>query len=508
MRRCHLAKLVGDGPGLTRGNFRSCLASTVEDAISTRLSLLRSALESSQFAPEAANIRVAIRGYAAGAIPYSSNFTLIYAGHIVDTCPSYESFCVDRSERLDRYAEAHGPGWLWYEPPLAGEFGGGVELVKKGFALNNPPSRRAGGCGSGYWEITMGFRRRRDRVSRHGKKPAEGSPSPTGGEHRATVGEVTIGKFDPLGSPNSPPDTVPDPTAPRLFSMHLDSGATKPTLYTDDFKAMGIDRGSYSAQTVARAQGVWMSAMTRLFEVDVGIYAAPNNDDGTAAVAGPVAPDPPDRVWPAEPDALGATMPVIMLDEPLPPSHRPSDCSRLSGMLPFYAAYLSVAPGTHAIWVGEDRKDVLGAARMPGHMRYSGFRIEGSLPLDHHAAAPGALATGHPVWLARDLKSPDRMVFEHKLGDSLVQDEDLGTGVSIIRLVANKDGRRGDDGEDDDKILGDEESVSKPGKTWRIEPRKQAAQARALKDIKEAKTRTRGNRRASSGLQVSSSVEK
>jgi hypothetical protein len=42
----------------------------------------------------------------------------MYAGQVVDTAATYGEFVRDRQERLDRYALAHGPHWLWWEPPL------------------------------------------------------------------------------------------------------------------------------------------------------------------------------------------------------------------------------------------------------------------------------------------------------------------------------------------------------------------------------------------------------
>lgn len=49
---------------------------------------------------------------------YSDQYTVIYAAHIVDTVSNYRDFVRNRTEMLDRYCELHGPGWMWYEPPL------------------------------------------------------------------------------------------------------------------------------------------------------------------------------------------------------------------------------------------------------------------------------------------------------------------------------------------------------------------------------------------------------
>ncbi|KAK1767134.1 hypothetical protein QBC33DRAFT_587462 [Phialemonium atrogriseum] len=463
---------------------RSALASTAQAAIEKRVSLLRSTLASSTFAPEAANIRAAIAGYATGAIPYSAAFTLIYAGRIVDTSPSYADFSADRPARLDRYAAAHGPGWLWFEPPLAdgrGGNGGGVEFVKKACALNNPPSRRAG-LGGGYWSVTMGFRRRLNWVSRGvdpgvpaaAKKGAAGSSS----RRRASA-----------DNPGSRPGirTAPDPSAPRVFfSMHLDSGASKPTLYLDDFKAMGIDPDHYAAQSAVMVHGVLETLQIKMFEVDVGIYGGPAaGPSSTTRSLVPTSFSPPARVWPPEPDAQGATHPVLLLPGPLPATNEPPDCNRLSGMLPFYATYLSSVPGTHTIWLGEDRRDVLGAARMPGQMRYAGFETARSDGGGGGVSVPNPLTAGHPPWMGRDLGTPDRIVFEHEMADqpgTWVRDEDMGPGRSLItlnsRAVKQKEGEDGGGG-------GEEREghpLGGPRKAGRVEPRRQARQTRALRD--------------------------
>lgn len=53
-----------------------------------------------------------------GEIGYNDHFTVIYAAHIVDTVATYSEFVHNRTEMLDRYFDMHGPGWMWYEPPL------------------------------------------------------------------------------------------------------------------------------------------------------------------------------------------------------------------------------------------------------------------------------------------------------------------------------------------------------------------------------------------------------
>lgn len=427
--------------------------------------------------------------------------------------------------RLDRYAAAHGPGWLWYEPPLNSP-SAGCETAKLSYALTNPPSRRAGNAGnSGFWQITMGFRRRAAWVSRPAAVPNPPPPKqrrcrllPDGTAEdlsEAAVGSPADGNNnnnnnsgDDDGSDGEYrlPKTIQDPSAPTLyFNMHLDSGASKPTLYADDFKSLGIDVKRYAGQTTTWASTIFGKAHLKMFEIDVGIYR-PNTGHGRGSATSLVPASPPDRVWPGEPDAVGSTLPVMMLPGSAPStSALASHSNRLSGMLPFYAAYLSSAPGTYTLWLGEDRRDVLGASRMPGQMRYHGFR---------HAEEQSPAGAGHPGWLERDLGAPDRIVFEHKLAgadggghsasETWVTDEDLGTGASVITLGSKSIRWAGEDGQE--KAEGESEGQG-PGvlkkRTWRIEPRAQAGQIEKLKSalkkpIRESQTETgKRNRTAS-----------
>lgn len=67
---------------------------------------------------EELNVKAALDGYRNGDIPYSDNYTLIYAGKIVDTASTYNEFTDDRLERLTRYRRDYGDGTLWYESGL------------------------------------------------------------------------------------------------------------------------------------------------------------------------------------------------------------------------------------------------------------------------------------------------------------------------------------------------------------------------------------------------------
>lgn len=68
--------------------------------------------------PMKLNITAALNGYDTGSIGFSDNYTLIYAGHIVETtCKSHHEFTTDRQERLDKYFEQFGPGHASFPDP-------------------------------------------------------------------------------------------------------------------------------------------------------------------------------------------------------------------------------------------------------------------------------------------------------------------------------------------------------------------------------------------------------
>ena len=64
------------------------------------------------------NIKAAIDAYESGDVGHPKNYTLIWAGQVVDTAATYGEFSVVRKERLDRYMEKYGPHWLWWESVL------------------------------------------------------------------------------------------------------------------------------------------------------------------------------------------------------------------------------------------------------------------------------------------------------------------------------------------------------------------------------------------------------
>jgi hypothetical protein len=364
----------------------SSLALTNSKAIANRVALLQTLLESSQFQPERDNITAAITGYTTGGIPCSTSYTLLWAGHIVDRCPSHARFTQDRAARLDRYTALHGPGWLWYEPPLSGP---PTITAKKAICLENQVTWRRQTDNMGHYQITMGFRRRKAAVSRTAPTPTS-SPSPA------------------RRHPKHKPPTVSDPDGPAIFwSVLLDSGATFPCLFEGDLSRLGISRHTYAAQSCRTIATADDAKIMRTYDLDV-------------TISSPISAATPSK----EITTLGTvTISVVAL-----PGSAPDDASdpasapdRLSGIIPFHMAYVSSVPYEFKIWMGTERRDVLGAGRFPGRK------------LDSSA---GALIRPHAAPLeTAGLGTPTRVVFEHKLADGsmlVVRDDEEGLGSLVV----------------------------------------------------------------------------
>ncbi|KAI5865880.1 hypothetical protein GGS23DRAFT_616997 [Durotheca rogersii] len=372
--------------------------------VGERLEVLGWALATSRCAAEAANIRAAIAGYESGAIAYSDRFTLVYAGRVVDTCASYRAFCADRAARLDRYRARYGPGWLWQEPPLAGPaFGSasapGGARAAKGLCLGRVAGPR--NYHIGHYAVNLRFTAHRAMVMRGPAAPGGGKGG-KGEEGSASGGE----------GPRRLPEEEEGEAEAKETSCHLktllDCGATFPILPARDLERLAIDPARYAAQGVMRVQTVTSDVDFRFYEMAVTVCGA----NGAAPVgAGARA------VWPDEPRALGGFFPVQVT----PPSAsvrgrgRPGPTSyldRLSGMVPFEACYLSSTPAAHELWLGEDRRDVLGARRMPPHRRFDSAKTL-------EPACPPELAA-----LRARARTPDQVVFVHDLGRRGSGDDD------------------------------------------------------------------------------------
>ncbi|KAI1131839.1 hypothetical protein F5Y10DRAFT_36032 [Nemania abortiva] len=342
--------------------------------ISGRLELLRWTLDTSQCEDEKINIRAAIEGYESGQIPYSHDFTLLYGGRIVDVCPTYGSFCVDRSERLDRYFAEHGPGWLWHEPPLAGPGHGAVAM--KGHCLSR--QSQIDKYDIGIYQMTQEFVIHKDQVSRKMRE---------GGRKR---------KRDSKGNE--------DGDASCQLEVLMDSGATYPIIVESDFARLGVDLSSYPAQGAMELNTLEGQSRHRFYEMYVSVC----DDEGESLVG-----QGNDVVWPTERRSLGGFYPVLSTDDPV------GDINfthRLSGMVPFDACYLSSAPNMYRVWLGEDRRDVLGTTRLPSCLRYDTDRtLLLDLPEDIEA-------------LRREAHTPERVIFLHEYEgrpDLLLTDSDV-----------------------------------------------------------------------------------
>ncbi|KAF7548357.1 hypothetical protein G7046_g8706 [Stylonectria norvegica] len=444
------------------------LESTKRERIQERIEILRGSMERNNCPNGEVNIRAAIEAYNDGRIQCWDKWTLLYAGHIADFCPSYESFTVDREERLDGYFTEYGPGWLWYEPPLAPE--GNVQpdhLLAATWAQRSKQKAKAWGGSSG-WDISMGFR----RVKTFHSRTKEGPLVPWSDEGTATVDQPfphtvtgkstsatknterrsSLGKkikYKPKHTGLSDMElrrrhwsVKDDAEGPRcFFLMHLDSGASCPCLYGTDLDIIGIDTRQYPPQTempMSTANGLVNAPM---FEMRVDVC----RHNGESLVGD-------DPVWPQERHELGGIFPVAVmptstqppkgdsgpLDDKLIEERRrggedvsekglatrkkKSMETRLSGLLPFQVCYTACAPGMD-MWFGEDRRDVLGADRMPGQRRYE----------RHKTAKPEVL----PVAISR-VGRPESIIFDHQMGPRrrLVDADVAGRpGASVLTVT-------------------------------------------------------------------------
>ncbi|KAL0935008.1 uncharacterized protein CTRU02_209599 [Colletotrichum truncatum] len=418
--RAQLASFQSSDGGSSFGEISTPLNSLAEhklNSVSSRIQVLESALLESTFPPERANISAAISFYRNSSIPYSSNWALVYAGNLVDFAPTYASFTSDRAERLDRYSRMYGEGWLWFEPPLARE-SAPIFSARRGTWLPETDTS----FDMGHYSVAMSFRRmknlayhgtnssrkrRRSEISDEdeidwplssAETDSESSLSPTARPSRKRAQEKAPPTQLRESRPTRHPHMTTDPAAPVLhFSMLLDSGATLPMLYHHDMLALGINPNQYAAVSCITVETAADKLITSwIYEMQVAIA----DTNTCSSLVSPTSP-----VWPAEEHYLGGIVPVMV--KPLPkPGKGPAfstssgktsaiaqtvgdhttfletatsvidtaegrDYGRLSGLLPFKCCYVQSTPGLKAIWLGEDRRDVLGAHRMPGQMRWA-----------------------------------------------------------------------------------------------------------------------------------------
>lgn len=437
-----------------------------EERIEARVALLRQTLveaDAEGTEPMRRNITAALDGYTTGALGFSHTYALIYAGQIVDTtCTSYAEFTVDRQSRLDRYFAQHGPGYLWWEPPLARSRD--RVSAKKGIVLELDREddylyhQHAAGSkfrdDSCHFQISLGFQN--DNSLRHRKQPrlrhgevvgpkrkwefvrdfdSAGQPvtkkraGPTSINKSQTPGESAEGKRLKILTPfqrtrNLPPTRrLTDPVAgiaekeeedagpTMFFDMLLDSGAEIPILLHDDFRLLGYTKEDMNAATVVELNAAAGQNSTALcFELLVGLDLHGPEDENEEE-----APLPPRRhFFPTRVVKLG---PAIK-----PPPHGGYSGDRLSGILPFLAYYTSSAPGRDELCIGDERADVLGMQKMPAGLRYDPFR-KTEMALPQHAREVFKQTGGPPTRLRR-------VTFEHEVrgGRRLIDRESVSRG--------------------------------------------------------------------------------
>lgn len=421
-----------------------------EERVNSRLAVLEETLAQStepECEPMRTNISAAIQGYQEGTIGCSSTYTLIFAGHIVDTsCRTWAEFTVDRKGRLDGYFEQHGPGHLWWEPPLAG----GKDRVnaKKALILDvtkhiEPDVQfRDDQC---HFRIPMCFRKETALTCRMGgtqgrdSKIGYGGPSKPSPKKRKWVwaddGEsdaevlkrVRASATYTYWSPIFPENTArgaalskigPVTTAAgvstttgqtHFFEMLLDSGCETPILYHADFLALGFTNADMNAATVATihlANG--RKSNLKIFELLGGVRLSEDafHDHDLFPTC------------------------VIKLEARLKPPAGYSG-ERLSGILPFLAYYMSFAPGMDKAHLGNERGDVLGMQRIPGGLRYDPF-------------VKPQLGEPRETFLKKlQARNPSKIVFEHQRvsgGRTLMEEEVESEGGTSRITLLNTDG--------------------------------------------------------------------
>jgi hypothetical protein len=362
--------------------------------VDDRVELLRFMLEDAEENDTIANMEGAIRAYEDGTVGVSEQYALFWAGHFMEFASSYEEFTRDRYERTEAYASVHGPGSLWFEPPLIP----GPPTIRVG-RHGWPMAMRgtASGVGSdSHHLVTMSFQ----AVQYHQEPDYPGRlPGPSGARaHDASLakarrfkGRGTTVKAHVAESRTKTDTTsdggilVSDPDKPRLcFSMMLDTGATHPCLYETDLAALGIRFEEYPAASVTMTQTANGSMKCNVYELHVAMC---DTQTGSSLV------DSGDPVWPSRPHILGGITQVLALrgNRKVRPRHvgeldqngevkeflydawkesLSSSMGRLSGLFPIQCCYVQSTPGLQAVWFGEDRRDVLGTQRMPGQRRF------------------------------------------------------------------------------------------------------------------------------------------
>ncbi|KAF3762230.1 hypothetical protein M406DRAFT_72249 [Cryphonectria parasitica EP155] len=458
---------------------RGQLASYQRECIEARTALLRTTLAEVEAGarvgggrePMRVNIMAALSGYGTGEIGFSERYTLIYAGRIVDTtCRSYAEFTADRQERLDMYLAHYGPGYLWWEPPLAR--GAGQVLAKRGTILkldrgessfrsveDSSVKYRDDAC---HYKIPMGFRRD-DRLRCRLRKAQVEAPVGTGVKRKREhmdENHVVVEESDRRDNQTSTsPSTKADDNQSNsnsnsnsnteeqdaghhaegdhpiiVFDTLLDSGAELPVLLHDDFKLLGFNEDEMIAATVVDICSVAAKTSTGYcFELLGGLDLHASSPSSFTTTTKPPAP------W----SAAAHFHPTRVLKLPSdikPPPYGAFTSERLSGMLPFLAYYLASAPGTGQMALGQERHDVLGSRNMPGAMRYD--------PVDHPLTMEQKLRRKQRRTISKfggAVLGLRRVTFESEMEEGrMLIDEDIvsrdGRDIKTNLILAEEDG--------------------------------------------------------------------
>jgi len=290
---------------------------------------------------------------------------------------------------LDRYAEAHGPHWIFYESPLD-VHPETQPLMMKSLSLDRKDSWTNLGpyyLNQGYWK-RAGWVRRMPQMANSSISFLE----PT--FRRLPDGRVAC----------------QEPGPKQCFRSLLDSGATYPSLYREDLQKLAIDETNYACQAVATMKTANGIVNARIFELFVCVL-----DDNNEQLV-----DPNDAAWPYHAHYLGGLCPCIELLDTLDVSPEGVQVGdRLSGLLPFVACYMTSTPTRNTLFLGEDRKDVLGSHRIPGHKKWD---------IQMPNGPPGSAVT----W---DMFGDPKTTFVHRQGRIIDRDDPNLNHASTVTFL-------------------------------------------------------------------------
>jgi hypothetical protein len=235
-----------------------------------------------------------------------------------------------------------------------------------------------------------------------------------------------------------------DPSGPRIFwSTLLNSGATLPSLWEADILLLQIDLDTYAAQSVRTVSTAESVQQSRIYDLDVAV-CPPLTPPAFVSV---IYPHPLGHEEDEEYEPVPHITSVVAFPGQARSDYTGGEYSpdRLSGLLPFHSCYVSDAPGSYRLWLGKDRRDVLGAGRMPGQMRFRfiapgpgrAMEVEDAVDEEHDNGGEGKdQGQDLPSWLAEH--TPSRVVFEHEFLDGnmirrvLRDEDDARRGSRII----------------------------------------------------------------------------